>query len=102
MGISNKNLQLKIYEYSVKNDVTKDTCVYGNAYSDVFLLNKGFTCFKLYSSLDSAKNKPFFAYQNARNIKRSNPNDVFISHKRLSPFEMPNNSIIATSSLEIS
>ncbi|MBG40025.1 MAG: hydroxymethylbilane synthase [Flavobacteriales bacterium] len=31
-------------------------------------------------------------------IKRSNPNDVFISHKRLSPFEMPNNSIIATSS----
>ena len=80
MGISNKNLQLKIYEYSIKNDIPRDTCVYGNSYSDVFLSNKGFTCFKLYSSLDSAKNKPFFAYQNARNIKRSNPKDCKLIH----------------------
>tara|TARA_B100001063_G_scaffold220025_1_gene224563 strand:+ start:1086 stop:2669 length:1584 start_codon:yes stop_codon:yes gene_type:complete len=80
MGISNKNLQLKIYEYSIKNDIPRDTCVYGNSYSDVFLSNKGFTCFKLYSSLDSAKNKPFFAYQNGRNIKRSNPKDCKLIH----------------------
>ena len=36
--------------------------------------------FNLYSSLDSAKIKPFFAYQNVRNIKRNKPNDCKLIH----------------------
>jgi len=80
MGVSNKNLQNQIVKYSLENKISKDTCVYGNLYTNVFLQQKGFTCFKLYSFLDSAKNRPFFAYQNVRNIKRNKPNDCKLIH----------------------
>ena len=75
MGVSNRNLQNQIEKYSLKNNISKSTCVYGNNYANVFLQKKGFSCFKTYSSLDSAKQRPLFAYQNARNIKRSDPKD---------------------------
>ncbi len=80
MGISNKNLQLQIEKYSLENNISKETCIYGNSYASIFLSEKGFSCFKLYSSLDSAKKRPFFAYQNARNIKRTKPNDCSLIH----------------------
>ena len=80
MGVSNKNLQNQIVKYSLENKISKDTCVYGNLYTNIFLQQKGFTCFKLYSFLDSAKNRPFFAYQNVRNIKRNKPNDCKLIH----------------------
>ena len=95
MGISNKNLQLEIYEYSLKNNISKSTCIYGNSYSDVFLSKKGFTCFKLYSSLDSAKDRPFFAYQNARNIKRSKPNDCKLIHSENYRYTLSKRDIIS-------
>ena len=81
MGVSNKNLQKQINDYSIKNNIPRDTCVYGNMYASVFLKKKGFTCFNSYSSLDSAKQRPFFAYQNARNIKRSDPKDCDLIYK---------------------
>ena len=30
--------------------------------------------------MDSTKTRPFYAYQNVRNIKRSNPNDCKLIH----------------------
>ena len=74
-GLSNKNLQKKIIEYSDNNSIDKDTCVYGDQYVKEFLLKKNFTCFKHYGELDAAKVRPFFAYKNIRNVKRSNPKD---------------------------
>jgi hypothetical protein len=40
-----------------------------------FLLNEKFTCFKNYTEVDSIEQRPFFAYKNVRNVKRSNPKD---------------------------
>ena len=40
-----------------------------------FLIKDNFTCFKNYSELDSAKLRPFFAYQNVANVRRSKPKD---------------------------
>jgi uncharacterized membrane protein YbhN (UPF0104 family) len=80
LGVSNKNLQSEIVKYALQNNIPKDTCIYGNLYTNVFLKQKGFSCFNLYSSLDSAKIKPFFAYQNVRNIKRNKPNDCKLIH----------------------
>ena len=75
LGISNKNLQKEILNYSKKNNINKDTCIYGNTYAAAYLEKFSFSCFKGYSELDAAKIRPFFAYQNVRNLKRSSPKD---------------------------
>ena len=74
-GVSNKNLTSKIVEYAEDNSIDKNTCVYGDIFAKEFLENKNFTCFKTYSQLDAAKEKPLFAYKNLRNVKRSDPKD---------------------------
>jgi hypothetical protein len=73
--LSNKNLAKKVIEYSEKNSIGKDTCIYGDNFAKEFLIYKNFKCFKSYSKLDEAKEKPLFAYKNLRNVKRSNPKD---------------------------
>ena len=74
-GISNKKLQQKIINHSNKNNVNKSSCVYGDLYTKEFLVNKKFLCFKNYGLLDAAITRPFYAYKNVRNVKRSNPKD---------------------------
>ena len=74
-GVSGKNLQKKINEYSKTNKISKEICIYGDEFTKEFLINKGFTCFQRYQELDSAKIKPAIAYKNLRNAKRSNPRD---------------------------
>ena len=74
-GLSNKNLTKKIIEYSEKNSINKDICIYGDIFAKEFLANKNFKCFKRYNQLDAAKDKPLFAYKNMRQVKRSNPKD---------------------------
>ena len=74
-GVSNKNLQKQISIYSENQNLSKNICIYGDLYSDIFLKNLDYTCFGSYSQIDSIKEKPFFAYQNVRNLKRSNPKD---------------------------
>tara|TARA_Y100000590_G_scaffold467002_1_gene644289 strand:- start:1547 stop:3136 length:1590 start_codon:yes stop_codon:yes gene_type:complete len=74
-GVSNKNLTKKINDYAIKNSIDKNTCIYGDIFAKEFLIKKNFTCFKTYSQLDEAKQKPLFAYKNLRNVKRSNPKD---------------------------
>ena len=65
----------RIIEYSEKNSISKNTCIYGDMYAKEFLLNDNFKCFKKYSQLDAAKVKPLFVYQVHRNVKRSDPKD---------------------------
>ena len=74
-GVSGKNLQRQISEYSKTNKISKDICIYGDEFSKEFLINEGFICFERYQELDSAKIKPAIAYKNLRNAKRSNPRD---------------------------
>jgi hypothetical protein len=75
LGISNKNIQKEILNYSKKNNINKDTCIFGNTYAPAYLEKFSFSCFKNYSGLDAEKIRPFFAYQNVRNLKRSDPKD---------------------------
>ena len=79
-GVSNKNLQKKILEYKNQKNLSPKICVYGDLYANVFLERFDFNCFGLYSQIDSIKQRPFFAYQNVRNIKRSNPKDCELIH----------------------
>lgn len=72
-GISGKRLSLTINEHSLINDVEKSSCVYGGQFANVFLKNYNFKCFKGYSALDSAKDRPFYVIKNVRNFKRSDP-----------------------------
>ena len=74
-GISNKNLQKKIIQYKKTNLINNNVCVYGDLYTKEFLLKKNFTCFKNYSEIDNVNIRPFFAYKNVRNVKRSDPKD---------------------------
>jgi hypothetical protein len=74
-GVSNKNLQKKLVEYVEENNLSKEICIYGDAYAKEFLVNKNFKCFKRYQQLGEAKKEPVLAYKNLRNAKRSNPND---------------------------
>ena len=80
LGISNRNIQDEIINYTKKNNIDKNICIYGGPYTEVFLLEKGFSCFDEYSKVDSIKIRPFFAYQNVRNVKRSKPNDCNLIH----------------------
>ena len=43
--------------------------------ADVFLEKNGHKCFGTYSQIDYVSERPFFAYQNVRNLKRSKPRD---------------------------
>ncbi len=72
-GISNKKLYKSINNHSIQNNLNSDICVYGDLYSSVFLENKKFNCFKSYSELDAAHNRPFYVVKNVRNFKRSDP-----------------------------
>ena len=74
-GISNKSLSNQIIKDYKTKEFKKSNCIYGGQYSDVFLQNYGFKCFKSYSELDSAKDRPYYVIKNVRNIKRSNPKD---------------------------
>jgi hypothetical protein len=80
-GISNKNLQKEIIKYTNLNSLDKKICIYGDTYVKEFLITNNFKCFKNYSELDSAKIRPFIAYQNVRNIKRNNPRDCKLIHE---------------------
>ena len=72
-GLSNKNIQKKIIEFTDKNSIKKTTCIYGDPYLKEFLLPYNFECFKRYTQVDSAKIRPFFAFKSLRNVKRSDP-----------------------------
>ena len=48
---------------------------YGDAFSEVFLDRTLLDCFKTYSQLDEANDRPFYVIQNLRNTRRSNPKD---------------------------
>ena len=74
-GISNKALSNQIKKDYKNKEFKKTNCIYGGQYTDVFLQSHGFTCFKSYSELDSAVEKPYYVIKNVRNIKRSNPKD---------------------------
>ena len=47
----------------------------GGEFAKDYLIKHGFSCFKKYQQLDSAKVKPVLAYKNLRNAKRSDPRD---------------------------
>ena len=80
-GISGKNLQQKISKVSADKNLNKSICVYGGGmYNGAYLEELGFSCFKSYSSIDEPKGRPFFAYQNLRNLKRSDPKDCSLIH----------------------
>ena len=74
-GVSNKNLQKKIIDYAAKNNISKNTCIYGDNYTKEFLITKDFTCFKRYQQLGEKRADPVFAYKNLRDAKRSKPID---------------------------
>ncbi len=74
-GVSGKNLSKKIIEYADDKNLSKDICIYGDEFARDYLSKHGFTCFKKYQQLDSAKIKPALAYKNLRNAKRSDPRD---------------------------
>ncbi len=74
-GVSGKNLSKKIIEYADDKNLSKDICVFGDEFAKDYLVKYGFTCFKKYQQLDSAKIKPALAYKNLRNAKRSDPRD---------------------------
>ena len=92
-GISNKNLQKKIIEYTSSNSVNNEICVYGDTYVREFLVKSGFSCFKNYTELDSAKVRPLIAYQNVRNIKRSNPRDCMLIYEENYQYTFSNQNI---------
>ena len=72
-GLSNKNIQKKIINYVDEKNLDKSICVYGDFYIKEFLTPKQFSCLKLYSQVDEAKERPFIAYKNLRNVRRSDP-----------------------------
>ena len=74
-GLSNKNIQKKIIEYVDDKNIKKSICVYGDFYVKEFLTPHSFSCLKLYSELDQAKERPHIAYKSLRNVRRSNPKD---------------------------
>ena len=65
----------KIIEYADDKNLSKDICIFGDEFAKDYLIKHGFTCFKKYQQLDSAKIKPALAYKNLRNAKRSDPRD---------------------------
>ena len=74
-GLSRKNLENNILKISKEKKIDPSICVYGSIYNGAYLKEYGFTCFKGYSSIDEPVDRPYFAYQNTRNLKRSDPKD---------------------------
>ena len=95
MGISNKNIQKEILKYSNKKSINKDICIYGNTYVSAYLEKFSYSCFKNYSELDAAKLRPFFAYQNVRNLKRSDPKDCNLIHEENFKYNFSSQIIVA-------
>ena len=93
LGISNKSIQKEILDYSKKNNIPKDTCIFG-PYAPAYLEKSSFSCFKNYSEIDAVKVRPFFAYQNARNLKRSNPKDCNLIHDEQYKYNFSNQKIV--------
>ena len=73
-GVSNKNIQNKIVEYVDNKNLITYLCLWRLLCKGIFKPHN-FTCLKLYSEVDAAKIRPFIAYKNLRNVKRSNPKD---------------------------
>ena len=67
--------QKKIIEYVEDKDIDKSICVYGDFYVKEFLKPQNFSCLMLYTQVDEAKIRPFLAYKNLRNVRRSDPKD---------------------------
>ena len=92
-GLSNKNLYRSINNHYNLNNSNKRICVYGDLYSSALLDNNKFSCFKTYSELDNAKDRPFYVVKNVRNFKRSDPKNCelilldsynyFLSNKKI-------------------
>ena len=74
-GISNKKLQKEIIKDFNTRDLDENICIFGDAYTKEFLSNTNFNYFKIYSETDAETNRPFYAYKNVRNVKRSDPKD---------------------------
>ncbi len=74
-GVSNKNIQKKIIEYVDDKNIDKSICIYGDFFVKEFLNPQNFECLKLYGQVDEAKVRPFIAYKNLRNVRRSDPKD---------------------------
>ena len=74
-GISNKKLQKEIIKDFKTRNLDKNICIFGDAYTKEFLSSTNFSCFKIYSETDAEMNRPFYAYKNVRNVKRSDPKD---------------------------
>ncbi len=74
-GVSNKNIQKKIIQYVKEKNIDKSICIYGDFYVKEFLIPHQFECFKSYSQVDEKNQRPFIAYKNLRNVKRSDPKD---------------------------
>ena len=75
------------------NSINKNICIYGDMYTKEFLIKKNFTCLKSYSELDSAIVRPLIAYQNVRNIKRSNPKDCDLIHEEKYKYSFSNQDV---------
>ena len=95
LGISNRSMQKEILIYSKQNNISKNTCIYGNTYAPAYLENFSFSCFLNYSELDSANMRPFFAYQNVRNLKRSDPKDCNLILNEHYKYSFSNQKIVA-------
>lgn len=74
-GISNRSLQKQIINYVDKNQIDKNICIFGDKFTKDFLMPSSFQCFKNYTQIDSQNKKPFIAYKNLRNVRRSNLQD---------------------------
>ena len=93
-GISNKNLSNYIKKDSTLKSFDKANCIYGGQYTEIYLSSEGFSCFKSYSELDTATDRPYYVVKNVRNVKRSNPKDCelildenfkyFLTNKKIS------------------
>ena len=59
----------------VTTTIDKNICIYGDRYVSEFLTKYDFQCFGNYTQVDSEKVRPFIAYKNLRNVRRSNPKD---------------------------
>ena len=75
LGISNKNIQKHIIIHAKKNNLNKDISIPSKILKDILIIIIGFISFNEYKKAKSIKIRPLIAYQNVRNIKRSNPND---------------------------
>tara|TARA_Y100000816_G_scaffold279016_1_gene250813 strand:- start:1709 stop:3289 length:1581 start_codon:yes stop_codon:yes gene_type:complete len=96
-GISGKNLNLEIKDHRKQKNLKKNICIYGGNYSKVFLEKYGFECFKSYSELDAAKDRPFYVIKNVRNMRRSNPKDCNVIHRETYEYNFSDKKVLAGS-----